>query len=183
MTRNISFLRTHSPLLLRNLPSVLSILWLLILKSSQQRQSQCVLIPSIHQVRYVSFLNSFARSFTDDKIYIGAYYYPHLLPDYGGELFQHQQAQLIQRDVQDKDNHLIPPGNTMKSFDLAHLCSSMPPFTSTASRKRPRRARYVPMYTSSLPTTHSFRSISTSMQRASASSTFRTPQSKFLSNL
>jgi hypothetical protein len=54
-------------------------------------------------------MNSFPQYFTDDEIYISAYYDPHLLPDYGGELFQHQQAQLVQRDVRDKDNHLIPP--------------------------------------------------------------------------
>jgi hypothetical protein len=45
----------------------------------------------------------------EHHIYVGAYYDPHLLPDYGGNLFWHHEAKLIQHDVQDTDLHLIPP--------------------------------------------------------------------------
>ncbi|KAF8235496.1 hypothetical protein L208DRAFT_1256595 [Tricholoma matsutake] len=46
---------------------------------------------------------------TEQDIYVGAHYDPHLLSDYGGNLFCHHAAKLIQHDVRDVDLHLIPP--------------------------------------------------------------------------
>jgi len=46
---------------------------------------------------------------TENEIYVGAHYNPCLLPDYGGNLFRHHEAMLVQHDVRDLDLHLIPP--------------------------------------------------------------------------
>ncbi|GBE87180.1 hypothetical protein SCP_1004270 [Sparassis crispa] len=46
---------------------------------------------------------------TGDDIRIGANYDPHLLPDYGGDLFDHQKARLHQHDFRGVDGMLIPP--------------------------------------------------------------------------
>jgi hypothetical protein len=46
---------------------------------------------------------------TEDEIKLGAYYDPHLLPDYGGPCFDHQEARLKQLDVCQKDRKLVPP--------------------------------------------------------------------------
>jgi len=43
------------------------------------------------------------------EIHLGAYYNPRLLPDYGGELFRHHDAKLMQHDVRGMDNKIIPP--------------------------------------------------------------------------
>ncbi|KAL6304627.1 hypothetical protein BKA93DRAFT_825530 [Sparassis latifolia] len=46
---------------------------------------------------------------TGDDIRIGANYDPHLLPNYGGDLFDHQKARLHQHDFRGIDDMLIPP--------------------------------------------------------------------------
>lgn len=40
---------------------------------------------------------------------IGAYYDPDLLPDHRGDLFQHEQAKLVQQDIKDINNNLVAP--------------------------------------------------------------------------
>lgn len=45
----------------------------------------------------------------EQDIYVGAHYDPHLLSDYGGNLFRHHAAKLIQHDMRNIDLHLIPP--------------------------------------------------------------------------
>ncbi|KAJ6560616.1 hypothetical protein DFH09DRAFT_1364770 [Mycena vulgaris] len=45
----------------------------------------------------------------DADIKLGAHYEPSLLPDYGGPYFNHVKAKLVQLDVRDKNNQLIPP--------------------------------------------------------------------------
>ena len=40
---------------------------------------------------------------------VGAFYDPRLLYDYGGPLYRHKHAKLVQRDVQDMDSALIAP--------------------------------------------------------------------------
>ncbi|KAJ7148131.1 hypothetical protein C8R43DRAFT_889112 [Mycena crocata] len=44
-----------------------------------------------------------------DDIKLGAYYDPNLLGDYGGSYFNHVKGKLIQLDVRDASNALIPP--------------------------------------------------------------------------
>ncbi|KAF8233469.1 hypothetical protein L208DRAFT_1266596 [Tricholoma matsutake] len=46
---------------------------------------------------------------SEKDIYVGAHYNPRLLPDYGGNLFRHHEAKLVQHDVRDIDLRLIPP--------------------------------------------------------------------------
>ncbi|KAF8224127.1 hypothetical protein L208DRAFT_1313217, partial [Tricholoma matsutake] len=46
---------------------------------------------------------------TENDIYIGAHFNPHLLPDYGGNLFCHHGAMLMQHDIRDINLHLTPP--------------------------------------------------------------------------
>ncbi|KAF8060234.1 hypothetical protein FPV67DRAFT_1674194 [Lyophyllum atratum] len=43
------------------------------------------------------------------EIKAGATYDPHRLPDYGGDYFNHVRDRLLQKDVRDPDNQLIPP--------------------------------------------------------------------------
>ncbi|KAJ7677863.1 hypothetical protein DFH06DRAFT_1121427 [Mycena polygramma] len=44
-----------------------------------------------------------------EDIKLGAHYEPSLLPDYGGAYFNHTKAKLVQQDVRDVNNNLIPP--------------------------------------------------------------------------
>ncbi|KAJ7031315.1 hypothetical protein C8F04DRAFT_1262923 [Mycena alexandri] len=46
---------------------------------------------------------------TESEIKIGAFYEPAVLPDYGGSYFNHVKSKLVQLDVRDKNNQLIPP--------------------------------------------------------------------------
>ncbi|KAJ7025254.1 hypothetical protein C8F04DRAFT_1212930 [Mycena alexandri] len=47
--------------------------------------------------------------YSPDDIKLGAFYEPSVLPDYGGAYFNHQKAKLVQLDVRDVQNELIPP--------------------------------------------------------------------------
>ncbi|KAJ7019077.1 hypothetical protein C8F04DRAFT_976195, partial [Mycena alexandri] len=47
--------------------------------------------------------------FVADDVKLGAFYEPSVLPDYGGAYFNHQKAKLVQLDVRDVKNELIPP--------------------------------------------------------------------------
>jgi len=40
---------------------------------------------------------------------VGALYNPNLLPDYCGDLFQHKFANLVQQDIKDTNDDLVPP--------------------------------------------------------------------------
>ncbi|KAJ7153781.1 hypothetical protein C8R46DRAFT_1228070 [Mycena filopes] len=46
---------------------------------------------------------------SDDDIQLGAHYEPTLLPDFGGSYFNLVKAKLVQHDIRDLDNALIPP--------------------------------------------------------------------------
>ncbi|KAG1871669.1 hypothetical protein F4604DRAFT_1681466 [Suillus subluteus] len=48
-------------------------------------------------------------------------YDPHVLPDYNGELFQHQEAKLHQLDIRNTDNLLIPPKEWYENFHQGAL--------------------------------------------------------------
>ncbi|KAJ7840655.1 hypothetical protein B0H13DRAFT_1910629 [Mycena leptocephala] len=50
-----------------------------------------------------------ARYPPDTDIKLGAYYDPRVLEDYGGPYFQHTNAKLVQLDIRDAENKLIPP--------------------------------------------------------------------------
>ncbi|KAJ7216231.1 hypothetical protein C8J57DRAFT_1255321 [Mycena rebaudengoi] len=53
-----------------------------------------------------------AESLLEEEIKLGAYYDPHLLEDYGGPLYKHVKAKLVQHDIRDatnSNNDLIPP--------------------------------------------------------------------------
>ncbi|KAJ6568173.1 hypothetical protein B0H10DRAFT_2238259 [Mycena sp. CBHHK59/15] len=45
----------------------------------------------------------------DDDVQLGVFYDPRVLEDYGGLMFQHVNAKLLQLDIRDADNKLIPP--------------------------------------------------------------------------
>jgi hypothetical protein len=47
--------------------------------------------------------------FIDTEVKLGAYYPPRVLEDYGGPYFQHTNAKLVQLDIRDAENKLIPP--------------------------------------------------------------------------
>ena len=42
-------------------------------------------------------------------VQLGAYYEPRLLHDYGGTIFNHSAAKLLQRNITDTNGSLIPP--------------------------------------------------------------------------
>lgn len=44
-----------------------------------------------------------------EDIKLGAFYEPSVLQDYGGSYFNHTKAKLVQLDVRDIKNELIPP--------------------------------------------------------------------------
>ncbi|KAJ7070379.1 hypothetical protein B0H15DRAFT_807099 [Mycena belliarum] len=46
---------------------------------------------------------------SDDDIKLGAFYDPRVLEDYGGPYFEHLNAKLLQLDIRDAENKLIPP--------------------------------------------------------------------------
>ncbi|KAJ7020411.1 hypothetical protein C8F04DRAFT_974322 [Mycena alexandri] len=48
-------------------------------------------------------------AYSGRDIKLGAFYEPSVLPDYGGAYFNHQKAKLVQLDVRDMHNELIPP--------------------------------------------------------------------------
>ena len=45
----------------------------------------------------------------EQDIYVGAHYDPHLLSDYGSNLFHHHAVKLLQHDMRNVDLHLILP--------------------------------------------------------------------------
>ncbi|KAJ7436015.1 hypothetical protein B0H11DRAFT_1755436 [Mycena galericulata] len=49
------------------------------------------------------------RSSREASAYIGAHYEPALLPDFGGDYFNLVKAKLVQHDIRDVNNNLIPP--------------------------------------------------------------------------
>jgi hypothetical protein len=49
-------------------------------------------------------------------ISLGAFYDPRLLPDYGGPIFRHKSARLVQRDIRNMNGDLIPPWKTYEEL-------------------------------------------------------------------
>ncbi|KAF8351781.1 hypothetical protein F5887DRAFT_1068195 [Amanita rubescens] len=49
---------------------------------------------------------------TPSDVTIGELYDPRLLPDYGGPMFRHTHAKLVQKDMTDEDGNLIPAWQT-----------------------------------------------------------------------
>jgi hypothetical protein len=49
--------------------------------------------------------------FSANVVEIGAFYDPNLLPDHRGNYFNHVNAKLVQLDIRDEDDNLIPPWN------------------------------------------------------------------------
>jgi hypothetical protein len=45
----------------------------------------------------------------------------HVLPDYGGDIFQHETSKLRQLDLRDLDNSLIPPQQWYSKFNKGAL--------------------------------------------------------------
>ncbi|KAJ7930753.1 hypothetical protein B0H13DRAFT_2531805 [Mycena leptocephala] len=62
---------------------------------------------------------------TDDNIKLGVHYEPSLLPDYGGSYFNHSKAKLVQLDVRDAKNNLIPPWKFYDALKLGTLILAM----------------------------------------------------------
>jgi hypothetical protein len=52
------------------------------------------------------------------------FYEPTILPDYGGELFQHVDAKLRQLDIRNVENDLIPPQDWYSSLRWGTLVMS-----------------------------------------------------------
>ncbi|KAF8328291.1 hypothetical protein F5887DRAFT_1188501 [Amanita rubescens] len=69
-------------------------------RKSDQKQS--IEIPS------GSFYNSYLCSLALE-LSVSSYYVPHLLPDLGGPVFRLVNAKLMQREVVDSDDNLVPP--------------------------------------------------------------------------
>ncbi|KAJ7914682.1 hypothetical protein B0H13DRAFT_1872801, partial [Mycena leptocephala] len=75
-----------------------------------------------------------ARYPPDTDIKLGAYYDPRVLEDYGGPYFQHTNAKLVQLDIRDAENKLIPPWKQYSALRPGHLFWCWLPFTSLSSR-------------------------------------------------
>ncbi|KAG1795860.1 hypothetical protein EV424DRAFT_1353357 [Suillus variegatus] len=57
----------------------------------------------------------------ETEITTNTFYDPTILPDYGGDLFQHVNAKLRQLDIRDVENQLIPPQNWYTSLKRGTL--------------------------------------------------------------
>ncbi|KAJ7911255.1 hypothetical protein B0H13DRAFT_2272077 [Mycena leptocephala] len=72
-----------------------------------------------------------------EDIKLGAHYEPALLPDYGGSYFNHIKAKLVQLDVRDAHNNLIPPWkhyDALKPGTLILALCSLHCYTMTDDR-------------------------------------------------
>jgi hypothetical protein len=132
-------------------------------KRTRNRKKEPLLLPHTPlSILAVCFCECCASSHShwwqpaEHEIHLSAYYNPRLLPDYGGDLFHHNTAKLVQHDVRDIDNHLIPPGKyyeklrpgtmvlcnvtmhvywmtSMKQTKVRKVCSSSLPLVSSFS--------------------------------------------------
>lgn len=57
----------------------------------------------------------------ETEITTNTFYDPTVLPDYGGDLFQHINAKLRQLDIRNVENELIPPQNWYTSLKRGTL--------------------------------------------------------------
>jgi hypothetical protein len=83
---------------------------------------------------------------SDDDIKLGAHYEPSLLPDYGGSYFNHSKAKLVQLDVRDAKNNLIPPWkfyDALKPGTLILAMCSLHCYTMVEDREKKTKDRKV----------------------------------------
>ncbi|KAJ6451380.1 hypothetical protein C8R47DRAFT_998517 [Mycena vitilis] len=95
--------------------------------------------------RRLDEVDSSQASSTED-IKIGAHYEPTLLPDYGGAYFAHKKAKLVQLDVRDKSNALIPPWkfyDALKPGTLVLALVSLHCFVMTDEHGKERKERKI----------------------------------------
>ncbi|KAJ7933882.1 hypothetical protein B0H13DRAFT_2500648 [Mycena leptocephala] len=92
-------------------------------------------------------LYSHPKSFvTAEDIKLGAHYEPALLEDYGGPYFNHVKAKLVQLDVRDAKNNLIPPWkfyDALKPGTLILALCSLHCYTMTDDRGKEPKERKI----------------------------------------
>ncbi|KAJ6476676.1 hypothetical protein C8R47DRAFT_1075544 [Mycena vitilis] len=77
---------------------------------------------------------------------LGAHYEPTLLPDYGGPFFNHVRSKLVQLDVRDVNNDLIPPWKfyeALKPGTLVLALVSLHCFVMTDTSGKERKERKI----------------------------------------
>ncbi|KAJ7041588.1 hypothetical protein C8F04DRAFT_1252905 [Mycena alexandri] len=91
-------------------------------------------------------LSSGKPEYTDEHVKLGAYYDPSVLPDYGGSYFNHSKARLVQLDVRDVKNNLIPPWKfyeALRPGTLVLCLVSLHCFTMSDDSGKDRKERKV----------------------------------------
>ncbi|KAJ7754887.1 hypothetical protein B0H16DRAFT_1316030 [Mycena metata] len=81
-----------------------------------------------------------------EDVKLGAYYDPSVLPDYGGSYFNHSKAKLVQLDVRDTKNNLIPPWKfyeALRPGTLVLCLVSLHCFSMVDDRGKERKERKV----------------------------------------
>ncbi|KAJ6448506.1 hypothetical protein C8R47DRAFT_1228433 [Mycena vitilis] len=81
-----------------------------------------------------------------EDIRLGAHYEPTLLPDYGGPYFNHVKSKLVQLDVRDINNDLIPPWkfyDALKPGTLVLALVSLHCFVMTDTSGKERKERKI----------------------------------------
>ncbi|KAJ7699759.1 hypothetical protein B0H16DRAFT_1749280 [Mycena metata] len=84
--------------------------------------------------------------YSPDDIKLGAFYEPSILPDYGGSYFNHTKAKLVQLDVRDIKNELIPPWkfyDALRPGTLVLCLVSLHCFSMTDDGGKERKERKV----------------------------------------
>ncbi|KAJ7802843.1 hypothetical protein B0H13DRAFT_1931667 [Mycena leptocephala] len=82
----------------------------------------------------------------DADIKLGAHYEPSLLCDYGGAYFNHSKAKLVQLDVRDAKNNLIPPWkfyDALKPGTLILAMCSLHCYTMAEDRQKKTKDRKI----------------------------------------
>ncbi|KAJ7154986.1 hypothetical protein C8R43DRAFT_1126376 [Mycena crocata] len=82
----------------------------------------------------------------DADIKLGAHYDPALLPDYGGDYFNHIKAKLVQLDVRDVNNKLIAPWNfydALRPGTLVLILASLHCFLMTDENSKDKKERKI----------------------------------------
>src|SRR6266550_5872756 len=72
-------------------------------------------VPEKKGMRLPRYMNSLLDDDNTD-IKLKALYDPHLLKDYGGPIFVHKRAKLVQRDIKNSTGNLIPPYEEYESL-------------------------------------------------------------------
>ena len=65
---------------------------------------------------YLRCRNTSLGSSLIPSVSLNTLYDPHELPDYGGDLFKHEQSHLRQMDLRDENNNLVPPADWYTTF-------------------------------------------------------------------